>query len=238
VSVEVLPRQGELVPTQDLTPPQLLQIAIARGVDTEQLSKLMELQREWKADQAREAYTTAITAFKSEPLRLTKTKQVSFNTTHYKHATLADVVGAVVVGLSKHGLSHRWETKQEGNVITVTCVITHQMGHSERTTLSASADQSGGKNAIQAVGSAVTYLQRYTLMAATGLAASDTDDDGQAAAQVKRITESQAADLDALIEEVGARRDKFLQFYKITKLDELPAADLASAVSELNRKRK
>jgi hypothetical protein len=54
------------------------------------------------------------------------------------------------------------------------------MGHSERTTLSATADTSGSKNSIQAIGSTVTYLQRYTLLAAVGLAAGG-DDDGQAA---------------------------------------------------------
>jgi hypothetical protein len=37
---------------------------------------------------------------------------------------------------------------------------------------------SGSKNAIQAIGSAVTYLQRYTLLSATGLAAKNGDNDG------------------------------------------------------------
>ena len=42
------------------------------------------------------------------------------------------------------------------------------------------ADQSGSKNGFQAIGSAVTYLQRYTLKAALGLSA-EVDDDAQSA---------------------------------------------------------
>ena len=36
----------------------------------------------------------------------------------------------------------------------------------------------GSKNAIQAIGSTVSYLCRYTLLCVTGLATSDPDDDG------------------------------------------------------------
>ena len=43
-------------------------------------------------------------------------------------------------------------------------------------------DTSGSKNSIQAISSAVTYLQRYTLLAATGLSTSELgnlDNDGR-----------------------------------------------------------
>jgi hypothetical protein len=62
------------------------------------------------------------------------------------------------------------------------------MGHSERTPLEASPDASGGKNGIQAVGSTVTYLQRYTLLSATGMAVQDQDDDGRGG---KRMPEAE-----------------------------------------------
>jgi hypothetical protein len=42
-------------------------------------------------------------------------------------------------------------------------------------------DDSGNKNKIQQAGSTVTYLQRYTLLAVTGLSTQDQDDDGQGA---------------------------------------------------------
>lgn len=224
--------------TTAVTPMDLLDRAMQRGMDAEALGKLLELQQRWEADQARKAFVKAMAAFKAEPLKIDKKKAVEHNGKYmYSHATLAQVVDAVVGALSKHGLSHRWETQQEGEVITVSCVITHELGHSERTTLSGAPDKSGAKNSIQAVGSTVTYLQRYTLMAATGLAAHDMDDDGRSAEPVETITAKQIADLEALITEVGADRAAFLKFCKIERLEDMPAAKYASAVKKLEAKR-
>jgi hypothetical protein len=58
----------------------------------------------------------------------------------------------------------------------VTCIIAHSAGYSEENSLSAPFDPSGNKNPLQAIGSAQTYLQRYTLKAALGLAAAKDDD--------------------------------------------------------------
>jgi ERF superfamily len=71
----------------------------------------------------------------------------------------------------------------------VTCILTHQMGHSEETTLAGAPDNSGSKNSIQAIGSTVTYLERYTLLAATGLAAANGDNDGQGAPKWEKLQE-------------------------------------------------
>jgi len=165
--------------TVEATPMQMLQTAVEKGVDTEQLTKLMDLEERWRAGKAREAFVQAMTAFKSEPTRIIKTKEVNIpGGARFAHATLAAVVDGICSNLSKHGLSHRWETSQQEGRISVTCVLTHQGGHSERVTLSAPPDDSGKKNGIQQIASTVTYLERYTLMAATGLAAADMDDDG------------------------------------------------------------
>lgn len=169
------------------TPADLLRVAVEQGADMDKLEKLMALQERWEATQARKAYVAAMTAFKANPPVVYKDKQVSFKTrdgdlTEYKHATLADVVSAVVEGLAQHGLSHRWDVDQSGGAIKVTCIITHELGHSESVSMSSLADQSGKKNAIQAVASTVTYLQRYTLQSITGIATQDRheDDDGRA----------------------------------------------------------
>ena len=52
------------------------------------------------------------------------------------------------------------------------------MGHSEAVSIAGPLDDSGQKNGIQQIGSTITYLERYTLMAIMGLAAHDQDDDG------------------------------------------------------------
>lgn len=165
------------------TPLALLQYAMANGgANLDQLERLMAMQRAYEADEARKAYVDAMAEFKKNPPEVVKDKLVGYKNkdgtvTGYTHATLGAVTGAIVAALAQHGFSHRWDTKQDGNSITVTCIITHKLGHSETTSLTSGKDDSGKKNAIQQVASAITYLQRYTLLAATGVATKDQQDD-------------------------------------------------------------
>lgn len=167
-----------------ITPMQLLELATTQGANIEVLERLMSLHERWQANEAKAAYNAAMAKFKANPPTIEKNKHVKFGNTEYDHATLDHVTDRIAEGLTAVGISHRWAVKQEGSAITVSCVLTHSQGHSEETSLTAAPDTSGSKNAIQAIGSAVTYLQRYTLLAATGLAAANSDDDGQAANKV------------------------------------------------------
>jgi hypothetical protein len=167
-------------------PMRLLELAVSQNLDLDKLKQLMDLQERWERNEARKAFVVAMNEFKKAPPTILKNKQVSFgkgdSATKYNHATLDGVCEAVTKALSEHGISHRWQVQQEQSAIRVTCILTHDMGHSEETTLVGGPDTSGSKNAIQAIGSTVTYLQRYTLLAATGLAAED--DDGRSASKL------------------------------------------------------
>lgn len=158
--------------------------ALSMGMTVADLHSLLALQKDYEANEARKAYVADMAAFKLNPPEIFKTKLVSYGegATSYMHATLGDVCEKIMEGLAQHGFSHRWDTQQQtGGQIFVTCTLTHRLGHSESTTLNSSADTSGKKNNIQAMASAVSYLQRYTLLAASGLATKDmSDDDGRA----------------------------------------------------------
>jgi hypothetical protein len=180
------------------TPGDLLRIALESGADLDRLERLMDLQAKWEAGEARKAWVKAMTEFKAEPLEIFKRKQVAFNDVKYKHAELSDVADVVVPAMARHGLSHRWDVKQEAGRIIVTCTVTHAAGHSESVTMDAAPDDSGKKNNIQKVASAVTYLQRYTLLASTGLATkSEHDDDGAGAGAVGGDAEPKGPDAAA-----------------------------------------
>lgn len=164
------------------TPGYLLQLAVEQGADLDRLERLMALQERWEANEARKAYVAAMAAFKREPIDIYKSKLVGYrdrneNLVGYSHATLSDVTDAVGPVLAKHGLSYRWNVEQS-SAIAVECVVTHELGHSESIRMVAPPDASGKKNAIQQIASAVTYLQRYTLLAITGTSTKDYDDDG------------------------------------------------------------
>lgn len=221
-----------------VSPAHMLQIAVERGADIDQLQKLMELHERWEKNQARKSFDAAISAAKAQIKPIIKSREVDFTTakgrTHYMYEDLAQIASEVDPILAEFGLSYRYRSSQEGNKLTVTCVIAHRDGHSEETTLSAAYDESGNKNSIQAIGSTTTYLQRYTLKLALGLAAAK-DDDAQNAG-VEFITEKQAADLQAKAEEVGANIPNFLRYLKVSRFDQLPVSKYAAALRALEQK--
>jgi hypothetical protein len=169
----------------DNSPGALLRLALERDLDIAKLERMLELQGRYEATAARKAYVIAMSEFKRDDCPLiVKDRKVSFRNSkghvvEYEHASLAQVVSRCVTALAKHGFHHEWAVDQSSG-IRVTCKITHRQGHSETTTLSAAPDQSGTKNQIQAIASTVTYLERYTLLMALGLAPA-TDDDGRQA---------------------------------------------------------
>jgi len=220
-------------------PTDLINSAIQKGADLEQIEKLLELQFKWEANEARKAYNKAMAEFKSNPPKIDKDKKVGYSTSKgkvgYSHASLYNVVDKITAELSKHGLSASWRTEQNGQ-IKVTCRISHSMGHYEETSLSADADTSGSKNAIQAVGSTITYLERYSLLAITGLATEDQDNDGNLPSD--KIDENKVAILKKLIEDLKVDKTKFYKFMSVEKIEDIPVDKFAKAKVALEAKRR
>ncbi len=224
-----------------MTPMDMLNRAVAQGANIEVLEKLMGLQERWEAGQARKAFDEAMAAAKAEIPVIAKNRTVDFTSTkgrtHYKHEDLAEIARTVTPILAKHGLSYRYRTSSAPNEpVTVTCIVSHRGGHCEENTLSAGRDDSGNKNSIQAVGSTITYLQRMTLKAALGLAASD-DDDGTSAEPEDVISQEQIAVLIELADEVGADKAAFCRYLKVPSFAAIPLKEFDRAIAALNKKR-
>lgn len=164
---------------QTSTPSDLISQAIEKGLGVEELGKLMDLQERWQANQARKLFFQAFTEFQSICPDLRKTKEVAFKEVKYNYAPLSDITRQIAKALKQSQLSYRWEIKDNGDKMEVTCLVSHIEGHTENTTMSASADTTGSKNAIQARGSAIEYLKRYTLIGALGISTADSDIDGR-----------------------------------------------------------
>jgi len=215
-----------------ITPMQMLQTAVEQGADLDKLSNLMDLQERWEANEARKAFVVAKAAFQKGAPTIDKTR-AGHNT---KYAGLAETLEQVRELMSKHELSHSWETKQEGGTITVTCVLTHVGGHRESTSLSAAPDGSGSKNPIQAVGSTVSYLERYTLSAVLGLASKEQDNDGADFGTGEAITDAQKEEILQLMDDAQANTQKFLKHMRVASVDEIPANKFNQAVQALEAK--
>ena len=177
--------RAELAERDGQSPTALVQLALERQADPATLERLMALQERWEVTQARKALVAALTAFKARcPSVVAKDGKVDYQPAgkarvHYRHATLGQILDGISPHLAGAELSVTYEADQAKGGVTVVCIVEHVRGGAKRVSLTCPVDASGGKNAIQQIGSAVTYLKRYTLGLALGLAESD-DDDGQA----------------------------------------------------------
>lgn len=243
--MSIAAKEMTIVPESNnaLTPMDMLNRAVQSGASMETLEKLMGLQERWEKNQAKKSFDAAISAAKSEIPVIIKNREVDFTSpkgrTHYRHEDMAGIARVVDPILSKHGLSYRYRTNVgDGGLVTVTCIISHRDGHSEENSLSAGRDETGNKNNIQGVGSTITYLQRYTLKAALGLAAS-SDNDGASPKETGPISEAQLSTLRKAMEVKECTKERLLKWARaalkqdIDDISELPAFAFDKALAKI-----
>ena len=91
-----------------------------------------------------------------------------------KYADLGSVLDAVRQVLSRHGIALVQSVDGDGTSVTVSTRLLWGTETLECGSLTQS--YTGGKNASQAMGSAITYARRYTVAAVCGVAPDDDDD--------------------------------------------------------------
>jgi hypothetical protein len=107
----------------------------------------------------------------------------------YLYAPLGDIDRAIKGALRECGLAKTWRQIEEVDQVTVICVVTHEGGHSKEYPIGpvpwallekpTSNEGKSKMNGLQHRGAVLTYLQRYSLIGALGLATADADTDGR-----------------------------------------------------------
>ncbi len=213
------------------------------SVDIDKFERLMLMKERVERQNAVKAFNDAISAAKGDIGPIIKNRTVDFTSakgrTNYKHEDFAGITSVVDPVLKRHGLAYRFRSGQNGTKLSVTCVLSHVAGHSEETSLETNEDHSGNKNATQAIGSAATYLQRYTLKLALGLASAHDDDaraSGTDAASI--ITDAQKAELETLIRETDADMAWICDRYEITDISQMTTAQFKEAKTGLSTRKR
>ena len=224
--------------TTDTSPSALIAMAISQDVDVDKLEKLMSLKERHDANEARKMFYLALTEFQSICPAIKKLKQGH----NYQYAPLSDISAQIREPLLKAGLSYRFE-QQHSESITVSCVVTHTDGHSEANTMAATPDTSGSKNGIQALGSTVTYLQRYTLIGALGITTADDDTDARIAQGCNStISPEDSAIIQSKLVANGSEIPRFLNWVSLAlkkkcgyyqRIDQIPESFLPQIKGKL-----
>ena len=210
-----------------LTPVTILDRAVTANASPEVIEKLMGLQERWEHHRAKQAFEEALAGVELPPI-LKNIPVDQGRGPKYKYEDLAEICKLVDPVLKDRGLHYRWRTQSNPDrTVTVTCILSHKWGYSEESSLTAPPDTTGAKNPVQSVGSTVSYLQRYTLKAALGVAA-EKDDDGRGGKPtvelVLPIDSKRAAEIRRLTKEANFDHDrltKMLNAVNATSIDEI-----------------
>lgn len=161
---------------------------------------------------------------------------------HFKnrYADLAEVLNTVRPVFSSFGLSIVQNPSFDGALVSVTTALCHAGGGY----ITAVASCVPAKADAQGVGSAATYLRRYSLSAVTGIA--QEDDDGQSAINpVKptpvadvRASDEEASVIKFRVEELNIDEEAFCRHLSIRSISTIPRGKLKQAHAALDAKQR
>lgn len=191
-----------LVPAEEATalratPPdpvaQIVALAANADMDVAKLAKLIEMQERVVRTQAEAAFNAAFAAMQGA---LPTVIERGRGDKGMSYAPLEDVIETVRPVLRAHGfaLSHRTEWPEKG-VVRIVGLLAHELGHTRTSEFVSAADQTGSKNAVQALGSTISYGRRYTTADLLCIVTRRGADDDGASAGRAAVTDPPGFDL-------------------------------------------
>ena len=217
------------------------------AVDIEKMERLLNMAERLGAKQAETAFNVAMTQCQGEMRRVSADATNPHTDSRYASYGKLDSVLRPIY--TQHGFSLTFSdgetTKPEH--VRVVCLVRHIGGHKEVHWKDMPADGKGAKGGdvmtkTHAAGAAQQYGMRYLLKGIFNVAIGEDDNDGNEPLEL--ITETQVADLECLITEIGANKAGFLKWLssklkmKLESLADIPVKAYQDAVAGLESKRK
>jgi hypothetical protein len=227
----------ELATINIKAPAQLIEMAIEKGnINLEQLEKLMRLQREHEADNARKAYNSRMVLVQKDIPSVAKT--LKNNQTNSKYASLDEIIIQTKKIYTIHGFSicfYEGETAKPEH-IRICADVVHEAGHKETYYYDVPLDGKGIKGnanmtAIHAKASSTSYAQRYLMCLIWNIPTGD-DNDAQKIG-VEYIDEIQTNTIIDLIQSKNVDTAKFCKAFGIEEVIKLPKIKYQQAYTAL-----
>lgn len=178
------------------TPDQLERLLeLQVRADNHRLEMMREKRRMDEEDRVREAkaaFLRDLAAFRGENIVIPKSKYVDRGRAgSFMQAEYGTASAMLSPALSKHGFSFRhdmkfgskrWMTEgveSDAPWVYVTCYLEHRDGHSERLDLDGPPGDLSANTPVQNMQATGSYLKRQSLLAITGTATQDEDDENK-----------------------------------------------------------
>lgn len=207
-------------------------VAMDPNLPIERLTALMDMRERQMNKEAEQVFNKAFAAAMAEMPDVPRGGHNKHSGQRY--STLDDLIRTTRPVLARHGLSLNWQTGIDGNEISVTAIVRHEMGHSISTRLTGPRDTGKQMNTLQGGGSTETYLKRYSGFSILGLSSGDeVDDDGQGSGS-RTITAEQFIALRDKAEEAGVPEEKICLAFNATSFEQFPARFFDTAIKKLD----
>lgn len=213
------------------------------NVDVTKLQALLTMQRDVEADDACRQFNAALFAAQQEVPRVSKRGKIDLGKGKpMPFATWEDMDDVLRPIMGRHGfsLSFSATSRADGTGAVVTAILLHAAGHTREVTMPLPPDVGPGRNALQAMGSTLSYAKRYLAEMLFNIIRENEDDDGERGG-ARRITADQKAQL---VEQMAVCRDagdavdekRFFGVFSIGTLDEMAEKDFTRALNMLSQK--
>lgn len=201
-----------LVTTGDSQAQSLIQViervAMNPNADIVKLEKLMDLQERIMNREEEKAFYADLATMQPELPRVIKSKDGH----NSKYAPLEDINDAIRPAMQKHGFAVLFDINQGENCVEITTTLAHRLGHTKSLTIPLALDTSGSKNAVQAVGSTISYGKRYGICAILNISTGDDNDGASKSDDLPDITDALVAINDCTT--IGELQKIFAELWK------------------------
>lgn len=209
-------------------------------VDMDKMERLMAMQERMLDRNAEAEFADAMTRVQSKlPTIQRDADNKQTNSKYTRYETLAKAIKPIYTA-EGFTMSFSEQDSPKENYVRIVGILRHRAGHKEVHHLDLPLDNAGIKGTVNktgthATGSTYSYGRRYLVCMVFDVATGDDEDGNQ---PIEYITAEQAADLQALMEEVGADKQKFLEYANVTAIGFIRSTDLKKAIAALEAKRK
>ena len=240
-------KQQDLITRQEQLPAQatiydvFASMARDPSIEPARIAQLMELHERAERREAERQFISAMTRLQPRLPRITKDGKIDLGRgkplTFAKYETLDEAIRPLY---TEEGFSITFGTKpgRTEKELEITATLSHAGGHSRTESMPLPMDQGPGRNALQAVGSTISYGRRYLLGMLFNLITVGDDNDGQSQGFISEQQTNTILDMFAGCEMDQQSQSKFLELMQSESVSEIQKRDYPKAMSLLQAKLK
>ena len=216
-------------------------MAMARdpSIDPARIGALMDLQIRAEERNAEKEFNAAFSRLQPKMPRITKKGTIDMGAKgSMKFARYEDLDQAIKPLYTAEGFSLSFVSDATDKGILLIAVLKHSAGHEQRSRMQLPADAGAGRNALQALGSSLSYAKRYLTCDIFNIVTVGQDDDGN---KLSFLTEDKIQNIEVLMNEVGLTpeaRSKLMEMFGIKTLSDATNALYPGIINFLVAKRR